>query len=133
MNAAYTLLDGPLTALVRDTSDTLTPLTASEPSPGPRSGPRSGPPERALLAFSTEAAATAHLDALPREVASSYRAWTADAGDWRAKEELLRAGASLGAQRLDLDPDMRLQPAAQLPLERAIAYVISYKRNRACL
>ncbi len=128
MNAAYLLLDGPLTALVRDLPETLTPLTVSEPPDAASSGPKG----RSLLAFSTEAAAIAHVEALPSEVASSYRAWTADAGDWRAKEELLRAGASLGAQWLDLDPDANLHPAAQLRLERAIAYVISYKRNSAC-
>lgn len=121
MNAAYLLLDGPLTALIRDQPETLTPLTAS------------GPNGRSLLAFSTATCASAHLDALPAEVARSYRAWTADAADWRAKEELLRSGASLGARRLDLDPDADLQPGAQLPMERAIAYVTSYKRSRACL
>lgn len=125
MNAAYLLLDGPLTALVRDRPETLTPLTASAPNAG-----REG---RSLLAFSTEAAATAHLGALPSEVATSFRAWTAEADDWRAKEELLLAGVSLGAARLDLDPDADLTPAAQVPVDRAIAYVTSYKRSRACL
>lgn len=121
MNAAYLLLDGPLTALVSGAPETLAPLTAS------------GPQGRSLLAFSSVDAAAAHLGALPAQLAASYRAWTAAADDWRAKEELLRAGAALGAERLDLDPDLALRPAAQLPLERAIAYVTSYKRNRACL
>ncbi len=121
MNVAYAILDGPLTAIVRARPETLTPLTAS------------GPAGRALLAFSSVDAAAAHLAALPDEVAASHRSWTADADDWRAKEELLRAAASLGARRLELDPDLDLRPAAQLPLERAIAYVTSYKRSRACL
>jgi len=121
VNAAYVSLDGPLTALVSGGPETLTPLTAS------------GPQGRSLLAFSSADAAADHLAALPPDVAASYRAWTAAADDWRAKEELFRAGASLGADRLDLDPDLALRPAAQLPLERAVAYVTSYKRNRACL
>lgn len=121
MNAAYATLDGPLTAIVRDVPDTLAPLTAT------------GPAGRALLAFSSADAATAHLAALPSELGASHRTWTAEADDWRAKEELLRAAASLGALRLELDPDLELRPAAQLPLDRAIAYVTSYKRNHACL
>lgn len=121
MNAAYLLLDGPLTALVRDPPEALAPLTAS------------GRQGRSLLMFSSADAAAAHLGALPPELAASYRAWTADADDWRAKEELLRAGAALGAARLDLDPDLALLPAEQLALSRAIGYVTSYKRNRACL
>jgi hypothetical protein len=114
-------LDGPLVALVRDVPDVLAPLTARD----------AGVP--VLLAFASEAAARAHRAALPDEVRAAVVPWTAAAGDARAKEELLRAGAAAGAVRLDLDAEPGTAPAVQLPLATALAYVESHKTGTACL
>lgn len=57
-----------------------------------------------------------------------------DAGDLRAKEEWLRAALSQGATVVAFDPDpLTLSPRASLPLDRALAYVLSHQRQTACL
>lgn len=121
MSDALALLDGPLVALVRDLPDVLAPLTVRDGE------------ERALLAFGDDAAAAAHAAALPERRRSEFRLHRADASDWRGKEELLRAGAAVGATRVDLDVDDELRAAVTLPLATALAYVLSYKSGTACL
>jgi hypothetical protein len=118
---ALALLDGPLIALVRDVPDVLAPLTVRDGD------------ERALLAFSDGAAAAGHAARLPERRRGEFRLQSTNAGDWRGKEELLRAGAAAGATRVDLDVDDGLRAAASLPLATALAYVLSYKSGTACL
>lgn len=117
----YTLLDGPLAALVQDLDEVLAPLTVV------------GTGGRAMLAFSSKRAAEKHARGLPADAAERLRVAVVPAGDARGKEELLCAGASSGATVLELDPDGGLRPRASLELERAIAYVASFRRNTACL
>lgn len=121
MSDALALLDGPLVALVRDLPGVLAPLTVRDGE------------ERALLAFSDDAPAAARAASLPEPRRGEFRLHRADAGDWRGKEELLRAGAAAGATRLDLDAGAGLRAAASLPLATALAYALSYKSGTACL
>lgn len=56
------------------------------------------------------------------------------ADDLRAKEEWLRAALSQGATIAAFDPDpLTLSAKAALPLDRALAYIISHRRQTACL
>ena len=121
MSEALALLDGPLVALVRDLPGVLAPLTVRDGE------------VRALLVFGDGEAAAAHAASLPEPRRGEFRLQRAAAGDWRGKEELLRAGAAAGATRVDLDVDASLRPAASLPLATALAYVLSYKSGTACL
>ena len=121
MSDAIARLDGPLLALVRDLPGVLAPLTVRDGA------------ERALLAFGDDAAASAHAATLPTPRRRAFRVYRADAGDWRGKEELLRAAALAGATRVDLDVDSELRAAACLPLATALAYALSYKSGTACL
>lgn len=114
-------LDGPLWAIVRREPGVLAPLTARAKA------------VRSLLVFTSEAAAGAHLRALPPEVAPAWTVASWEARDRRGKEELLRAAAAAGTTRLDLDPDLDLRPERAVPLAKAIAYVASFKRATACL
>ena len=114
-------LDPPLHALIRHAPDVLVPLVARQGD------------ERSLLVFGDEAAAQAHLASLPAGEAGAWTTVRLEADDWRGKEELFRAAATVGATRLDLDPDLTLRPRRILPLAQAVAYATSYKRARACL
>jgi hypothetical protein len=115
------VLDGPLVALLRGPPETIAPVLARQGD------------ERTLLVFSTAGAAERHVATLEGAPVPALRTWSIAADDWRGKEELLRAAADLGAVRLDLDPDLRLEPVAQASLQRALAYVTSHKRGTACL
>ena len=115
------ILDGPLVALLRGPAETIAPVLARQGD------------VRTLLVFTGTAAAERHRVTLEGAPVAGLRLWSIGAGDWRGKEELLRAAADLGAVRLDLDPDLGLEPAASGSLGRALAYVISHKRGTACL
>jgi hypothetical protein len=115
------VLDGPLVALLRGPPETIAPVLARQGD------------ERTLLVFTTTEAAERHLATLEGAPVPGLRLGSFAAGDWRGKEELLRAAADLGAVRLDVDPDMHLAPAAQVSLARALAYVFSHKNGTACL
>lgn len=85
---------------------------------------------RAALLFRSEAAARAHLPGLPE----GYRARPVAADDWRAKEELLRAALVAEAEAIFLDTEPGgLEPAETRPTRKALAYVLSQKREAACL
>ena len=82
---------------------------------------------RVALVFSAEEGARAHVGALPPGTAVLC------ADDHRAKEELLRAALVRGAHELWLDPGVGGAPKLRYPLQRALDYVLSFKRQSACL
>lgn len=82
---------------------------------------------KAALVFSDEAGARAHLSLLPKGVT------VACASDLRDKEELFRAALERGADTLWLDASVGREAAASYPLRRALEYILSYKRQSACL
>lgn len=88
---------------------------------------------RTLLVFTDARAAHAHLHRVGAQPGSDWEVAAYAAGDWRGKEELLRAAATAGATRVDVDPDLALRPRGTLDLTRAARYVASYKRATACL
>jgi hypothetical protein len=56
------------------------------------------------------------------------------ADDLRAKEEWLRAALDQGALTVAVDPDqVTLAPRTAFPVERGLWYVLSHKRDTACL
>jgi hypothetical protein len=56
------------------------------------------------------------------------------ASDLRAKEEWLRAALDQGALTVAVDPDpLTLAPRTEFRVERALWYVLSHKRDTACL
>jgi hypothetical protein len=81
----------------------------------------------AALVFSVEGAARAHLAALPPGAAVLC------ADDHRAKEELFRAALARGAHEVWLDTEVDGAPRLRYPLRRALDYVLSFKRQSACL
>lgn len=87
---------------------------------------RSGERKIALL-FTRATVAQSYLGALPPGTAVEC------AADLRAKEELLRAARARGATELWLDAAAGGEPLTRYPLERALDYVLSFKRQRACL
>lgn len=87
----------------------------------------SSPEGKVALVFSDEAGARAHLSLLPEGVT------TACASDLRDKEELFRAALERGADTLWLDAPVGRAPRASYPLRRALEYILSYKRQSACL
>lgn len=85
---------------------------------------------RAALLFRSRQKAHAHLPRLPE----GTQVHTLAADDFRAKEELLRAALVRGAGELWLDADVNEREAAErYPLPRALSYVLSFKRQSACL
>ncbi len=81
---------------------------------------------KVVLLFSSELAARSHLDtAPPGTVVQS-------ATDLRAKEELFRAALARGADELWLDAEAG-EPEVRYPLQRALDYVVSFKRQTACI
>lgn len=82
---------------------------------------------KAALLFSAEAFAARHLGALPEGVQVQR------AGDPRAKEELLRAALGRGATEIWLDTPPGAEAETRYPLRRALDYVLSFKRQSACL
>ena len=85
------------------------------------------PEGKAALVFSDEARAQAHLSLLPKGVT------VACASDLRDKEELFRAALERGADTLWLDAPVGGEATASYPLRRALEYILSYKRQSACL
>lgn len=79
------------------------------------------------LLFTRETIARSHLSALPAGTAVGC------AADLRAKEELFRAALARGADEAWFDPAAGNEPRTRYPLERALDYVRSFKRERACL
>ena len=56
------------------------------------------------------------------------------ADDLRAKEEWLRAALTAGAAELLADPAAStMEPAGTLPLRLALGYILSFRRETACL
>lgn len=82
---------------------------------------------KVALLFSREATARRHLSALPAGTA------VLSVNDLRAKEELFRAALARGAAELWLDAEVGHGPLVRYPLERALNYVLSFKRQSACL
>jgi hypothetical protein len=110
-----TFLDGPLYFLENPRPGIIDPALL-------RSGDR-----RAALLFTRSEIAQSHLAALPPGAAVGC------ADDLRAKEELLRAARARGATELWLDTAAGGDPATRYPLQRALDYVVSFKRQSACL
>ena len=83
--------------------------------------------KRVALFFTAEAGARAHLPNLPETVTVQC------AADPRAKEELFEATLSQGAVELWLDTPPDGEPVLTYPLGRALNYILSFKRQSACL
>jgi hypothetical protein len=120
-NPAYAVLDGVMALLARPEAAGLTPLTVR------------GAGGRALLVFDSASLAKRHLAALPAAAQDAYTAVCVAAWDDRAKTEWLEAAARVGCVRLDVNPNAALEPAASLPLAKALAYMASKKTGTACL
>lgn len=82
---------------------------------------------KVALLFSGELAAQDHLKAAPPGTVVQ------SATDLRAKEELFRAVLARGADELWLDAAVDGPPKVRYPLRRALDYVLSFKRQSACL
>jgi hypothetical protein len=109
-----TFLDGPLYFLERPCPGIVDPALL-------RSGDR-----KVALLFTRSEIASGHLEALPPGTAVGC------AADLRAKEELLRAARARGATELWLDAAAGGEPLTRYPLQRALDYVLSFKRQSAC-
>jgi len=84
---------------------------------------------RAALLFRDPERAREHLPKLPGRTVHRV-----PADDFRAKEELLRAALHRGATEVWVDTAAEgLGPAARYPLREALLYVLSMKRQTACL
>lgn len=120
--AAFDALDGPVAALVHDLPDALAPVTLTSPS------------GRAVPLFSTPAKARAHLDAVPSvRDAPAITVLVVAPDDPRAKEELLRAAANIGAIQIVFDLGEDLEPVSTLAIDLALGHLEAAKRNAACL
>ena len=87
-----------------------------------------GEMHKGVLVFQEVALASKHLRNSPQEV--SVHALE----DHRAKEEFLRAALHQGVTQLWFDVDVgNLEPAHTQPLAEALFYVLSFKREGACL
>ena len=117
------LLTGPLYAIVRDLPSVLAPLTTIEPATRARH----------LLVWTAPKPRSLHLESLAQQAGPRSVALDIEATDWRAKEELLRAGAHQGATQLDVDCDLALTPTSRLRLAQALSFVTSHARATACL
>ncbi len=83
---------------------------------------------KSVLVFRDIALASAHLHNLPEEVSVHTLE------DFRAKEEFLRAALQQGVTQLWFDVDAAsLEPKYTQPLAEALFYVLSFKREVACL
>ena len=86
-----------------------------------------GETHKGVLVFREVALASEHLTNLPE-----VSVHTLD--DHRAKEEFLRAALQQGVTQLWFDVDVgSLEPAHTQPLAEALFYVLSFKREAACL
>lgn len=115
--SAGEILDGPLYFLGRSHPSVLDLALVTVPG------------GKAALIFSSEALARAHLSSVPEGVE------VLRAGDLRAKEEVLRAALARDAITLWFDAPVQGggSPRAAYPLQRALEYTLSYKRQSACL
>ncbi len=118
----YELLDGDAFAILRKDADALVPLTFVASS-----GVRS------LPLFSAAALAERHLDALPEDVRNAYDLTAFDSDDHRGKEEVLRAALAAEVFLLEVDPDLTFRASVTLATSRALSYVLSFRRETACL
>jgi hypothetical protein len=118
---AYDLLDGPLAFLTLDLAEVLAPATVAS-SDG-----------RALPLYTDPKAAETQRGRLPEGTEPRVVVRRIEADDVRAKEELLRAARSLGADHVVFDPGPTAEPRATLTLELALGYLEGHKRNSACL
>lgn len=82
---------------------------------------------KVVLLFSSELAAQSHLKTAPPGTVLQ------SATDLRAKEELFRAALARGADELWLDAEAGTEPEVRYPLQRALDYVVSFKRQTACI
>lgn len=89
---------------------------------------------KAVLLFSSEALAQAHLASLEPALETRMRLHRLEADDFRAKEEVCLAGLAQGAVELwfDVQADS-LEPSSRQPLPRALAYIRSFKNETTCL
>ena len=84
--------------------------------------------DKAALLFQEVSLAEAHLAQLPGEVSVQ------SLDDMRAKEEFLRAALKQGVTQLWFDTDAEsLEPQRVQPLAEALFYILSFKREAACL
>ena len=84
--------------------------------------------DRGVLVFQEVALASKHLRNLPEEVGVHALE------DYRAKEEFVRAALQQGVTQLWFDVDAEsLEPIHTRPLAEALFYVLSFKREVACL
>ena len=86
--------------------------------------------EQVALIFTDKALAETHLSALSK-TANTVRVQCVT--DYRAKEELFEAALARGAAELWLDAAPDGKPKLTYPLRRALDYVLSFKRQSACL
>ncbi len=117
-------LDRPAWTLIRDLPEVLAPVRIV------------GPEGPTVPLFRDEASALAHLHGLPPD-APPVRLLPLPADDWRLKEEWLTAAALAGSRWVAVDPPVDRSagagPAARTSVDRASAYVASFKRGTACL
>ena len=111
-------LDGDLYYLERALPGVISPLSVKEGG------------DRAVLLFREEARARGHLAGLP----AGFVLRKLFEGDFRAKEEFLRAALAEDAAVLSLDADPQtLAPAERRAVREALNYVLSFKNQAACL
>lgn len=118
----YQLLDGDAHAILRNNPEAIVPLTFL-----------GGNGVRSLPLFSNAALAQRHLNALPDEVRGDYGLTPLRKDDLRLKEEVLRAGLAAEAYLLEVDPDLAFHASVTLATSRALSYVLSFRRETACL
>ncbi len=85
--------------------------------------------DKALLLFRSARAATPHQQAIGDEAVLV----SIDENDFRAKEELLRAAIEQGASEVWIEPSPTLTPDHVLPIAKALFYILSFRREQACL
>lgn len=81
---------------------------------------------KVVLLFPSRLAARSHLETAPPGTVLQT------ATDLRAKEELFRAALARGADELWLYAEAGAEPD-RYPLQRALDYVMSFKRQTACI
>ncbi len=87
--------------------------------------------KRVALFFTAEKRARAHLSRLPKNITGTITVQCA--ADYRAKEELFGAALAQGALELWLDAAPGGEPVLTYPLGKARDYILSFKRQSACL
>lgn len=83
---------------------------------------------KAVLLFREVTLAEQHLEHLPKEVSAHIL------DDARSKEEFLRAALRQGVTQLWFDVEVgSLEPQSAQPLAEALFYILSFRREAACL